>query len=518
MQNASPELRRVVPQWRSIGTAFASHELASPGSLAGRNRVTVVTEFAPEFLERLERFRIGPELVSAAELVESAIVLGEEGEAINAARILVSPNSQAVPLLRIQAAQLLSRNNAAADVPEELRSRAVLNAASWRGRIRANVTDSLSWVELARIQLCAGHIEHAKKSMNVALALSPNDRHVLRSAVRLYFQTGEYDRSYAFVRRNPATPSDPWLMAAEIALADYVEKSPYFAKRGLGLVDSETQLPSQISELAGALGTDMLKGGGNRRGRNLIRKSLGAPTANAIAQAEWLSRSLGERLVHETQIVSLPGAWEARGLHAFNGGLFEEALKFIVKWIESEGYSSQAYASAAAVANVLDKFHEAIQFTSAAAKISAISDPLLNAYAFAQASLGNLDAAERSLRRLSDAKGLQHHVAKANLGLIAFRRGDVETAQKEYKEALSGFRKIANREMEAVALIYFAYELRRADQVSDAEMRFNEFVDLGKRTKLPSYIETISKRIVAKMESMAKGASTDVTSSFGSDT
>jgi tetratricopeptide (TPR) repeat protein len=366
---------------------------------------------------------------------------------------------------------LLQRNGAASDVPEDLLPSPTLNVQNWRQRIRDNVWDSIAWVELSRTQLCNGHFDHAKRSMDVALSISPNNRHVLRSAARLYFQTGDYDKSYEIIRNNAATPTDPWLMAAEVALADYARKSSFFAKKGLLLLDSETQWPSQISELAGALGTEVLKSGGNRRGRNLIRQSLGVPTINAMAQAEWISRQLKEELVQEIQIATLQGAWEAAAVHYFSRGKFEEALRCAQKWIDSEEYNLQAYTSAAGAANILEMFAEAIQFLERAVRIGGITVPIRNAFAFAQASIGNLDVAERILNNIPEAAGVNYYVEKANLGLVAFRRGLVGAAKEKYLEALGGFRRISNQEMEATALVYFSYELQRANELSEAERR-----------------------------------------------
>jgi len=435
MQNVLQELRRVVPQWRSIRSVFASNELASPGPAPQPSAKIVVQPLAPEFVERLENFRANPDLIAAAELVESAIIVGQEGEARNAARILVGEGSNAV------------------------------------------------------------------RSMDVALSLSPNNRHVLRSAARLYFQTGDYDKSYEIIRNNAATPTDPWLMAAEVALADYARKGSFFAKRGLLLLDSETQWPSQISELAGALGTEVLKSGGNRRGRNLIRQSLGVPTINAMAQSEWISRQLKEELVQEVQIATLQGAWEAATVHSFSRGKFEEALRCAQKWIDSEEYNLQAYISAAGAANILEMFADAVQFLERAVRIGGVTVPIRNAFAFAQASVGNLDVAERILNNIPEAAGVNYYVAKANLGLVAFRRGLVGAAKERYLEALSGFRRISNQEMEATALVYFSYELQRANELSEAERRLKEFDELRKKIKLAN-IDTLGRLISSRLKSV----------------
>jgi tetratricopeptide (TPR) repeat protein len=504
MQSASLELRRLVPQWWPISVAIATHELASAGLRTETGDAKIVKRFAPEFLARVEKFRTSPNLISAAELVESAIVHGQEGEALNAARVVLRDELRAVPLLRSQAARLLQRNRAVEDVPKELLVKSYFSAKSWRPYLSENPRDAVAWVELSRIQMCHGHMEHAKKSMQVALKIAPSNRYVLRAGARLYYQDRDYEQAHNLLRHNPATPYDPWLMAAEIALADYAQKSPFFRKAGLALIDAETRFPSEISELAGALGTVLLHEGGNRRGRNLIRTSLGAPTTNAIAQAEWISRRIGDPLlVKESQIRGLPRAWEARTLHDFARGAFEEAYRSAGKWIETEEYNSQAYAYAAAIANTLFRFEEAVNIINNAPWIGRRSAPILNAYAYAQASLGNLDVAERSLRPLSGIKDLQGSVALANFGMIAFRRQEKDLGKQKYREAIDLFRKAANRELEAAALLYFAYELDFAGESDELHRVFDEFESVRDKIKQSnaklSNVEALEKLVTGKM-------------------
>ena len=412
--------------------------------------------------------------------------------------MLVAENSMAVPLVRNQAARLLQRNAAADAIPNNLASELISRAPNWRMKLRENPEDSLSWVELSRIQLCNGHINHAKKSMDIALSISPNNRHILRSAARLYFQARDFDKSYDLIRNNVITPSDPWLMAAEVALAGYAGRSPFFLKIGLRLLDDETYLPSQISELAAAIGTEVLKSGGNRRGRNLIRQSLGIPTVNAVAQAEWISRQLREELVQEAQITTLPGAWEALTVHSFAKGRFEGSLTQAQMWIESEEYNIQAYASAAAVANVLDRFEDSLKFVEKAFRVGLIDDQTRNAFSFAHASLGNLEVADLSARAIPETAGLQYYVARANRGLIAFRRGQIVVAKEEYSAALAGLRKLANKELEASALLYLAYELRRVGQIEKSQRKLREFDEVKKTVKLAN-VDALGDRMTAKI-------------------
>ena len=125
------------------------------------------------------------------------------------------------------------------------------------------------------------HVEPAKRAMTVALQLAPHDRHVLRSAARLYFHIRDPQRAYSLIRRNEAAPYDPWLMATELALAMSIDKAPAFLKPGIALLESGSVMPHQITELAGAAASTYLTGAGpHRRSRKLFAQSLADPNDN----------------------------------------------------------------------------------------------------------------------------------------------------------------------------------------------------------------------------------------------
>jgi tetratricopeptide (TPR) repeat protein len=499
MHNATPVQRRIVPQWRPIRQTFSTGEVAAPGKLvesSGNDR-----GFPVELVRRMERFRLTPDLISAAELLESSIIFEKGAEAVGAARTLISKNSDAVPLLKRQAARLLAREGAIEDVPRDLIPLIEVALGKPRSRIKTNPGDVLAWTELARTQFCSGFADSAKKSIRIALALSPQSRHTVRAAVRLYYQTHDFDIAYSLVRDNPATPTDPWLMAAEVAVAEFAGKSPAFAKRGLQLVDADSELPNQVSELAVALGTLVLKNGSSRRGRNLVRKGLLAPTINAVAQAEWLSSRSGEDLVDDKDIAKAQGAWEARTIHAFKNGIFEDSLAFGKKWVLSEEYNPEAYACTASVANTIDRFDDTLALCREAFRISAPSEGVLNAFVFANASLGHLDRAEETLDRLKSAQGLHHAIALANRGFIAFKRGKFEPAKEHYREAIAAFQKLRNQELEASCLLYYALELTKANMQDESALVIKRFKDLTRVLKVPN-IQMLEKLMLAKIDTV----------------
>jgi tetratricopeptide (TPR) repeat protein len=352
----------------------------------------------------------------------------------------------------------------------------------------------MRWVELARTQACKGHVDHAKRSMKVALQLAPTNRHVLRSAARLYFQFGEPDVAHDLVKRNPATPRDPWLMSAEVALSEFSGAKSLFLKKGLELVENEVMIPAQITELAGAVGTILLKDGSGRRGRKLMRLSLGAPTSNSLAQAEWVSVRYREKVMDEKQLQRASGAWEAKAIQAFYSGAFELALHCAELWMEEEQYNLFAYGTAASFANVIENFDKAKDIASKGLALKKDAPGILNALAFAAACQGDLIRASDYLARLPMEDDTQNAIADANRGLIAMRTGKLDEGRKHYRSAIASMRRIENHELEASATVYFAYELARAGLADESADTISTAKEKNRFMKLAS-VDLIIQRI-----------------------
>lgn len=471
MLHKPQKARRLVPQWRSFASASQSSEFAAP---PGAKHKPSTEKFSPDLVQRIARFRIEPNLVSAADLVESAVILGHDAEAIGAARIIMQ-DADAAPMVQAQAMRLLSRTGHSDELPSPPDPQ-IIKPATWRARARLNPDDAIAWVELAFNQVCNGHAENAAKSMRIALHIAPHSRYVLRAAARLFFQLGEFDRAHDLIRRNDATGGDPWLMAAEIALSRSAGRNPAFWKKGLSLLEAETLIPAQSTELAGAIGTQLIEDGGGRRGRKFIRQSQIAPTVNVVAQAEWISVQTGDNVVVPTAFRVAPKAWEALCMRAyFHEGHFQKALGCAQLWIREEKYNPVAYANAAAAANVLGDYSTAIEWAREGLKVGKDFRDLQNSLAYALACSGNLDQAEVIASRIhenpSEPNGL---IASANLGLIALRRGHLEQGRSMYEKAISGFKKAGIPDLEASGLSYYALELARAGLTDEAEKRIEE--------------------------------------------
>ena len=385
----------MVPRWRSFAATLRSGELSTPVKIAGNP--VIQDKLSPEMLTRLERWELSPSLLTAAEFVEICIVEGRESEAVDAARRLVAIDKNAAPLIREQAAKLLSRTGNLRDITPELK--ASLNRPS-RPRImtRIHPRDPLAWVELALEQTIRGAGAAAERSVLVALQLAPHNRHVLRSAARLFLHRDDRDRAFEIISRNDATRDDPWLIASEVALAQVAERSPRFLKFGSSMLQDQRFNPRHITELAGAIATEELVNGNRKKSKKCFTQSLVDPTGSALAQGEWATSAFGgDGLVSESRLQSTFENDEARAYHFYRIRRFTGVQEACDRWSENDPFSVRPFEFGATTAGLIEDFDVSLGFAIKGLNIRPTLPSLLNAQAFAAASLGRTDEALAAL-------------------------------------------------------------------------------------------------------------------------
>lgn len=493
--SAWQQSRRIVPRWRSYAATLRSRELAMP---------TSKQRLAPTFSDltrRLELFQLSPGLVTAAEAVEAAIVCGREGDAVNAARRILNIDSNAAPLIREQAAALLRRTGNGDEVPVDTCVKARPDAAVLRQFTRLHPEDPISWVELALQQTIRGHGRAAARSMAMALHMAPTNRHVVRCASRLYLHLGDPERAHDIVARNAATSSDPWLMAAEIALAGVAERSPRFFKSGLSVVESGRVIPHQITELAGAIGTDDLLSGNRKRSRKMFVQSMSDPTGNSLAQGEWAAPHFGSEIIPFSRLDTVPEAAEAKAFRLYREVRFGEVLLVCEEWAQLDPFSIRPFQFAACTAGLIEEYDHAIRCAEKGLQIWRDAPLLLNAAAFALASTDRPDEAETMLNRIHKSHSdVLSYVVSANRGLVAYRRGHQTEARRLYMEAIDGFKRLGIPRLNAQAQVYFAREAALAKE-PDAEELLQQAERAAapyQRTEVGIVLNRIEKRLGRK--------------------
>lgn len=466
---AFPKKRDVVPRWRPAARVAASGELAMP-------REPVQDARIPDDLKaRLEAWRIGNDLVAAAELVETAIVEGRENEAEGAARSLMREESGATPLVKKQAALLLGR------LHPDGSSQTGIEIGPLRQHVYRYPDDALSWVDLALGYVSHGDKEKAKRAMTVALQLAPADRHVLRSAARMHLHLDDPEQAHDVLRRNAATKFDPWLVAGEIALSSSAGRKPQYFKVGVDMVEDGGFQPLHVSELASAIGTVHLRDG-NRRARKLFRTSLVNPTGNSLAQAEWANPHLGGELVTSKQIDRVIDSGEARAFHAYWQGDFHGVIKICEQWMLEEPFASKPYAVSSSTALTIGDFDLGLRLAQRGLELEPESLLFRNYLAYALIEKGEYPRAAQILRQALIKKQTDEAPAEylaATASMLSMRLGEIDDGIAGYRSVIATYKRQGNKNMEASAAAYLALEVARAGSSLTSEF-IKQAEDLAK--------------------------------------
>jgi len=490
--------RNVIPRWRTFRLTAALGELGSPSGVSSAKRFDLLSDTSG--LNRLvEDWEENRSLSFAADLVGGALVRGLPERAREAAEFIVGLGD-AAPLSATSSARSvlgLQTPDIAGDIPTSPTPAELSKTVGrLRTRLREMPRNPTLWVDLARTYTLLGQAEQATRAMRTALALAPGNRFVLRSAARLFLHLKEPERAYGLLRSAEATRFDPWLLAAEIAVASATEHTPRFMKEGEGMLVQAKSAPLHTSELASAIGTVELMEGRLRRGRQHFREALRLPTDNTLAQAQWVATNqVGGGIVIETDL-DRPRSFEARALaHRFKGE-WEPALEEAKKWLYDEPFSRRAAASASYLASIpLERYEEA----AGLARLGLAStqrDPLLvNNLAFALASAGRIEEAEEEFRRISpeEFKSRQLRATlNATRGLLFYRRGDIDQGRLHYEQAIEQFRAEGDQLRVALALLYHAREARLAE-TTEAERIWNAAQVQAEKVTLPEISLLLSR-------------------------
>jgi tetratricopeptide (TPR) repeat protein len=295
--------------------------------------------------------------------------------------------------------------------------------------------------------------------MKVALSLAPHNRHVLRSAARLFLHDNDPERAHDIIARNAATKQDPWLIASEIALAEVAGRSPRFFKQGVRMLDEKEARPRHLTELAGSVGTEELLNGSRKKSRKAFAQSMIDPTGSALAQGEWAAPRLGEDIIPVSRLNTTLEAWEAIAFHLYRTGSFHAVPDTCWSWADADPFSIRPYEFGAATSGFIEDYESAIALANRGLEIRPQAPGLLNAAAFALGSLGRVEEAEEALDRVGQLSenGWRYLVA-ANRGLLTFRKGDEAGGTELYQHAIEGFARIGAPELSARARIYLARE------------------------------------------------------------
>jgi tetratricopeptide (TPR) repeat protein len=435
------KVRTIIPRWRDFRTTLALGELEP----VGLRSVDSPAPSSEDVADQLRDWQSHRSLAFATDLVGAAFVLGIEESIEEAADFILSEDSESTDLQKRIATQALRpsfKPNPANQVESLGDSNTIINLSRanvrrYRQELLRSFRNPVLLVELAREYATLGAIKKAVRAMDMAVALSPANRYVLRSAARLYVHHDEIEKAHSVLKRAPSLTMDPWLLAAEIAIASMRDLTSRHITRGVRQIEDANFSPFDLSELTSAIATVEMQNAKNRKARTLFRKALRRPTDNSVAQVEWASRQMLNLEVDVRQL-DVPRNFEAPARHLYQNGDLEAAIEFGKSWILDQPFAAMPVGFTGSAASLLEKYEIAQQVYEFGLRANPDNPTLRNNLAFSLASTSQPDLAEDELDRIDrsslDLEG--RIVTTATQGLIRFRQGHLDEGRTLYMKSI----------------------------------------------------------------------------------
>jgi tetratricopeptide (TPR) repeat protein len=463
--------RQLVPRWRQSNETARRGELTALGS-------PIESHFSADLVaDRIHDWKQAPSLLVASDLVGAAYALGLEELAVDAAQFILSRRQEAQPLACKIATLTLRSAGIAVELDENEEPFAVESLTEYasldtstkltaadihRTRIRLIEfpQNPLLWADLSLLYTTVGEATKAERAMTVALSMARHNRHVVRSASRLFLHQGDKEKAHTLLEKTDGILTDPWLVSAEIALASARRKTSRNMRTARKLLDAESYRPLHLSELASSMGT-MEAMAGNRRGaQKLIAKSLREPTENSVAQATWLVR---QHHVSQAFHLNLASSAEAKARSAWIAGDWHTAVQEADNWLVDQRFSIRPTSLGANITgSILGDYAAAAKRLEEGRRANPLSFEILNDLTFMLAMDGRIEDAIKTYYKISGS-GLdepQKVVYIATGGLLAFRTGREELGMALYRNAIQ--RSVPLKDgRKSFAQVYLAFEMLR---------------------------------------------------------
>jgi Tfp pilus assembly protein PilF len=460
-----PDLdRQLIPRWRNYLTTVELGELSS------QKGISLPLPDLENLPERYELFKSKPSQIYASDLVGAAFLYNKPEFGREAARYLLADSARNSIISTEVAEKVLgiykARRESLLLEKHEYFSGFGSNSKIKRLK-RAIVRDprsSIYWTDLAREYAIAGLSDKAKKAMEIALYLSPNNRFVVRSAARLSLHLDNPEYAYHIIKKSPLTKFDPWLVSAEIAIAEVNGKPSKFVKTGTNFLESDSFNPSDLSELASSIATLEAKNGNIKKGRKLFRQALISPNDNTVAQVEWVSRRF-HLFEMDVKYLKVPASYEAGTLHYIDSSEWNSALESSKKWLDDQPFSSRPAIYGSYIASTfLEDFLEAERISERGLTANPNDPILLNNLAFALTNQNKVEEAEKVFAKINynEIEPEGKTVWNATNGLIHYRKNDAINGRLFYEKAIELSSEQNDKRKKALAIYYYACEeLRR---------------------------------------------------------
>lgn len=495
--------RRVVPRWRSIDESVALSE-ADPLVLNFQGE----SEPSQTLALRRAEFEADPGQGMAGDLLSVAITEGQTEGVRDVAKGIVEAGGPLPGLLREIALSAIGKKRAGllldasteSGKPED----ALINRGQFIRRAREHLAQHANspflWLELARQHTIMGDRKKAERELSVSRALAPNNRIVLRATARFLLHEGEEDQAAWLLSKTPNVRRDPWLLSAEIAVAQVSGRTSKNISAGTSML-SRSEASVQTTELAAALATVELENGDIKAARRLFGRSLENPNENSFSQAVWAHHSEGVAGIDLSGARYLEENFEGPATGAYFTGDWRNALRWAHKWQEQEPFSSRPATLGSFIASVLlSEPATAEEMLRIAIRAKPDDAVLLNNLAFILASSDRITQAEKLLARARDSNEFEEAevAVLATEGLIRFRQGAAEEGSDGYRKAIELAASQGERLAASMAVVMLIREMERIRLAGVDDLR-------NQLERAASRMNQHERRVLAAMMSSCLG-------------
>ena len=331
---------------------------------------------------------------------------------------------------------------------------------SLRKSLRLYPHNAIAWAELALLHAWNGNKEHARRCMLVAVGLAPNDRFVIRSAVRCFAHLKDHETGLKIVNRSARTKLDPWLLSAQVAMTQALKKPQRLMKNAKAMIESKNISPWDLSELNAAIGSVLHHSGAEKNANRHFRASLLEPTENALCQIIFDRQNPEWHKI--TQSIHPTMNFESEARNHFLAVELDKACESAHGWLNDEPFSARPALFGSFVSGVaIENYKEALRFLDQGLKPNPNDPTLLNNRALFLARTGDLAGAEETLRRArqhNDGGSEMDVTLTATTGLLHFRKGEIAQGRLKYQEAIADAKKAGRQGQEAMGLVFLARE------------------------------------------------------------
>jgi hypothetical protein len=330
--------------------------------------------------------------------------------------------------------------------------------------VKSQLTNSINWIELARLYTINNQTKQAEKCIQIALNLAPNNRFILRSSVRFYIHINEEEKALFYLRKSQATINDPWLTSAHIATSKLIGRYSPFIKHGQQIISSQKFSEFDLTELYSSLGTLELESGSFKKSKPLLDLSVKQPNDNSLAQLEWLSKKDNRVLFNSDLFSNVKNPFEAFAYENYQKGLIQESFYHCLNWFLDTPYNKRPLVFGSYLACLINDYDACIILCSVGLKQSNFELSFINNIVYALCIKGNLEQVPKYLELLSKTQNYEYTdiekiTIQATMGLYYLRKKEIEAGKEMYKRAIENSIKIQNKYFEQLAILNFTREL-----------------------------------------------------------